>query len=418
MEKIKIDSLSFGEGYGVGRSEGKVVFVPYGVPGDVVTVEITEEKKRYSIGKIIDIEEKSPLRIEAACRYFGECGGCQWLNIGYGDELEWKEKLVRETLERLGGVECGEIEVFRSPKELGYRARATFHRHEGKLGYHKRSSNEIVEIDSCPLLCEELNATLEELRAMKIPREVTTIEVAHLGGSVGVVFNAKELKGGFKPEPTGSISGVKVITKNRAGRKKVLWKSGEQELKQDVFGVTVITSLGSFMQGNTELNEVLVGYVTEEAGEDKEALAIDLFSGSGNFALTLAKKFKKVTAVESDSASVVVGRKGLALAGLENVKFITGNAYKDEFYDKCKDLEKDAPAVVILDPPRGGADAALEKAAGLAPEKIIYVSCNPSTLARDLRRLPELGLKIDKIALFDMFPRTFHVETVVSISRA
>lgn len=371
--EIQIDSLAHG-GSGVGRADGVVFFVPFAAPGDKVRVAIEAFKKTYATARIIDIIERSPHRREPPCKVFYECGGCQWQHINYAEQVAAKESIVRHALARIGREDQVEIrKIIPSPSEWNYRNRAQFRTIDRKVGFFKRNSHDIVDVDYCHIIEEGLNDELQKIRGQSLSKPSPQEQKIE-------VFNSKD--GIFQ-------------TLNR--------------------GHSVETG---FSQVNTAQNENLVALVTQNV--PSQGAVLDLYCGNGNFSFPAAEKTDgKLLGIDLSRAAIAAAQKQAA-----------ENSLKEKATFKAVDcvLETQALAknkahfqTIILDPPRIGCDEKIWKPlVALGAEKMIYISCDPSTFSRDWARLKVASnsrYKIEFVQPFDMFPQTFHVELVCVISR-
>ncbi|HEY0457597.1 MAG TPA: class I SAM-dependent RNA methyltransferase [Pyrinomonadaceae bacterium] len=372
-------------GFGLGFAEGLTVFVSLAAPGDRLRVKITEQKGKTAFAEIVEILEPSADRIEPPCVYFGRCGGCDFMQLNYAAQLRAKAEIVRDSLTRIGKINYPqEIKIIPSPQPFRYRARAQWHldTRRQRIGYFRRNSHDVIDVENCPIITDELQETLEEIRAsvewQSFWSERVEIEAANSGAQVSVY--SSEIV-----EPTVEI--YFALHENR-----------------------YFYDARSFFQGNPFLIEALVG----EALQDAEGTqALDLYCGVGLFTLPLARRFEKVSGIEASEKSIAAARKNL-----ENARLETAEVFADAVGDWLREnaaLLKDID-FILLDPPRAGAEReTIESILKIKPKHISYVSCEPSTLARDLRILCDGGYQIQSIAVLDLFPQTHHVETVVHL---
>lgn len=371
---VHVDRLAVG-GKGVARHEGLVVFVGDTAPGDQVEVEITLAKKNFAEARLLQILKSSPARREPPCPVAGICGGCNWQHLMYEAQLSSKRSLVIESLQKFSGFQIAEADVLPtvpSPKELRYRNRIQLHHSGPRIGFNRRGSHEIVDINDCPITDERLAHLIPQLR--------------------------RELKDA------------------KAGRFELyLTKEGETA-RRNSHALEDSDGAGpAFSQVNTEQNENLIRYVLELLNEGDSADHIfDLYAGSGNFTFPIANKLQgmNITGVELNSASVKLARSIVAQSFPNRaLQFIEASV--DE---AVVDLPITRNSIVLLDPPRVGCGPdVVSRIAKRSPRKVVYISCHPATLARDLKPLSESGYMIESIMPFDMFPQTDHVETVVSL---
>lgn len=335
-------------GAGVARHEGKVYFVPFAVPGDVVEIMVVREHKRYAECRILRIISKSPHRVEPPCPYYFKCGGCQLQHVTYDEQLKAKQNQVINALSRLGKFQNVSVAPTRpSPEIFNYRNRIRLHRDKaGRVGFFSAGSHKLIEIEKCLIAREELNIRIKAIK-----------------------------DGGENFPPDG-------------------------ELRAD--------GAKAFGQVNPEQNENLVRQVIDFAVLTGNEEVVDLYAGSGNFSFPLAQKAKKVWAIERDAAAVEWGKKKSA-SGRSPIIWINASALKG-----LLDLKREGacPSVIVCDPPRQGMKEALDALVALNPQKIIYVSCDPATFARDCGVLAQKGWQLGEAVPLDMFPQTAHVEVV------
>ncbi len=372
-------------GFGIGFADGLTVFVALAAPGDRVRVRETQRKGRIVFAEIVEILEPSARRIVPRCEYAGICGGCDFQHLTYTAQLDAKVAIVRDCLKRIGKLEAPEIEIIPSPVEFGYRSRAKWHTdtRRRRIGYFKRGSHDVIDVRECPILTPELQSKLTVIREYVAWEEFITdhaeIEAASSAGEVSVYSN--DLL-----EPT-------------------------QELDFFAAGERYSFDARSFFQGNQSMIEKLIEL---SIGGLSGSLAIDLYCGAGLFTLPLARRFTRVTGVESGSRAVGSARKNIERAILTNAE-IFGSKVGD--WLGANEAEVGTVDLVLLDPPRTGTErGVVESIARIRPHTISYVSCEPSTLARDLRVFIDRGFTVESITALDLFPQTHHVETVVRLA--
>ncbi len=428
---VEITALAYGSGAGVGRIDGKVVFVPYAAPGDVVAVEVTKEEKSYSEARIERIESPSPLRREPRCKVFGRCGGCQWQHMEYAGQLKWKREIFCETLRRIGGVEIDELlgPVEPSPLDFNYRCRATFQVSGDMWGFFERSSHNVVDIDECPLVSPEINETFLELKGAlglervrsvgvcldeKDSKTVAVISLEH-GSSVGKpeLARLERLTG-------GRLKGVEVVRRHARskGPGKPVASLGDTLVSYRLGTLELRSSATTFSQVNLAQNQRLVEKVTALCAPNGTLDVLDLYCGVGNLTLPLAQTAASALGVDSNDVAISLARTNALINDVSNAKFIAGKAERQVLDEGLKTLENSGHSVLILDPTRKGAAEAIKGILDvMSPDEMIYVSCNPATLARDLALLYQGGYRPDGVAVIDMFPQTYHIEGVVSLTR-
>lgn len=373
--KVKIDRLSIG-GRGVARAEGLVIFIPLSAPGDELEIELTTVKKSFAEGRIIRIEKPGSSRITPPCPVAGVCGGCSWQQIEYSEQLKQKKSLVAEALRKFSGfaLEANSVsETIASPKTFRYRNRIQLHHSGPHMGFFKRGSHDIVDINDCPITDERL--------AQLIP-ETKRIMAHEKAGRIELFLSIDE----------------------KANRRKLGGESndGESEFEQ--------ATGPAFSQVNTEQNRALIDGVIDALKECSGHL-LELYAGSGNFTFPISEKYPlmKVCAVEINRSAVEAARERLNGPASGQIEFVCEDV--GAFIAKTDDLED---SIVLLDPPRTGCGVAvMSEIARRKPAQVVYVSCHPATLARDLKVLSENGYELLKVQPYDMFPQTDHVETLI-----
>lgn len=462
-------------GQGIGKADGITVFVNGGVIGDVVQAEITKVKKRFCFGKVVEVKEPSKHRIEPICDYAGDCGGCVFAQTDYEAQLSVKEKHVYDSLTRIGGLTNPVVEkIERMPEdfEFGYRNKATMPISTGgnikrkggiienldspKIGFYRSRSHEVVDCTDCALQSPAAMAAAEATRQFMDEDNITAwdekwqqglmrhmiVRTAFATDEVMVTYvingkgipNVEKLIGMLDEaiyEAGYSLESVNISTKKD---KNVAGEIYGQEIK-NIAGKPVITdyigdvkfevSPRSFYQVNPYMTEKLYDTVREYAGLTDGENILDLYCGVGSIGLYCADKAGFILGVESVKEAVIDANRNAVINGIVNARYICGKAEEElpkllagEGDEQLVNAAKNAD-VVILDPPRAGCDERLlDAVAELAPERIVYVSCDPATLARDIKLLTEKGFKFVKAKPHDMFGWTGHVETVVLMSKA
>ncbi|HKX29461.1 MAG TPA: class I SAM-dependent RNA methyltransferase [Blastocatellia bacterium] len=389
--EVVIEKIVYG-GDGLARIGTQAVFVPYAAVGDHLRVRITELERNYARAVIEEVTWPSPTRRTPPCAHFGVCGGCQLQHLSYPAQLEAKAAFVRESLKRIGNIRWdGEIEV-RSASEFGYRSRAEIKVSRGEeghpaIGYFRAGTQEVCEVTDCQILLPAARRELQSLLAERslIPNDATRVYLTAGDDEVIVTPATGENERSDEIDALGTAY-------------------------QRIAGMNYGFGVRSFFQGNRLLVEELLRVAI---GEASGGFAVDLYAGVGLFSLQLAKSFEQVCAVEGNKAAAAHGLENVRANGLSNVRY---EPISVEAWLKYKSSEVPRPDLVLLDPPRAGAGPLIiERLVALAPPAITYVSCDPATLARDLRLMLDFGYRIDSITALDMFPQTFHVETVVQV---
>jgi 23S rRNA (uracil1939-C5)-methyltransferase len=417
--QLRIEKLVYG-GEGLGHSDGRAVFVPFVLPGEVVRIEPLERRKKFVRGRAREILEPSALRAAPRCRHFTQCGGCHYQHIPGAQQLACKADILRETLARIGGVRWQDEIVAHASPEFGYRNRAQWKvRPQGRgaaIGYFRAGSSALCAAEECPVLSPRLSEALEAFAALlrdgRLPATPREVEVFADAADERALVNLSCAE--LSPAPLEMAGAVRrampfvesvLLYDMRTERFEL---DGPGFLRYLVGERSLRVGHLSFFQANRFLLGDLLECAISGAGG---ALALDLYSGAGFFAHQLAERFARLIAVESNEAAARDLEENLAAAG-------AGARVVKSDVTKFLSRWDERPDLVLLDPPRAGADAAaLERLASLAPEEIRYVSCDPATLGRDLARLAAAGYAIRSLHLFDMFPQTYHIESLAILGR-
>lgn len=371
-------------GMGLGRGPSGVVFVEYSAPADRLVVEIESLRGGVARGRIVSILAASADRVEPPCPWYGRCGGCDLQHLRYDAQLDVKEAIVRDALERIGGIRWNEeIGRFAAPQPFGSRARVELHHNPAtnELGFFERRSNRVVDIESCLVSRPEIDDAIGAIRRADGPLPAAI----QLVSGPGIVRSEPAL-----PPIEGGSFWLRIGT------------------------IEYLVDPGSFFQSSLELLPQLIERVMEPAGK-QQSLVWDLFAGAGLFSLPLSRRFTRVLAIDSDRRAVENASASAERNGIENVRFTAEDISQ---WLSGRKRGRGRPDLIVVDPPRSGLGK--ELAAALAarnPDRFAYVSCDPSTLARDLRVLTAGDLRIVDIAIFDLFPQTHHVETIVRLAR-
>lgn len=386
-QRIEIESVAHG-GHGVGRVDGQVHFVRYGLPGDVVEATVEKETKGIQWCHIDQVLEPSPHRAEPPCPHFGMCGGCTWLHFAYPGQAEWKRRIVADCLERIAGVETDAGWAEDPEFRLHYRTRAEFQGDDQKRGFYALKSHRVVDIAECPLCHWKLNEALTTLRETRYkgPVELTV----NPEGSEVLCWSKR---------PHRRLHNAFPLANSPGGRGKRHWFEFD--------GLRIVN--GAFSQSSLLLNRVLVRTVQHAATEAGNVL--DLYCGNGNLSMGLHTA-ERVVGMDHDAAAVRAADK--ASADLP----VPAQYTRAKTADFAKALREQHWDTIVLDPPRTGAKEIAPDLANAQAERIVYVSCDPATLARDLKTVLAGGWRLDSAVAVDMFPQTPHIETVCRLVRA
>jgi 23S rRNA (uracil1939-C5)-methyltransferase len=444
--EVTIDDLAFG-GEGVGRLDGYVVFVRGGLPGDRLRVQVTETRARYARALIESVLARSPHRVDPPCPYFGRCGGCRLQHLDYPMQLAFKEKQVRDCLERLGDVGRFELRpILPAPEPYGYRNKMEFTVAEvaGQpvIGLHEADRYDVVlDIERCLLQSETMNTLLDETRRQARARRLPVWNGATEGGllrfvslregrrtgdaMVNLVAASPDLERlrpvaeGLKGRVPATASVVLNVNAKKASvavgtEEHVLL--GRDHITESLGGLSFQVSANSFFQTNTVQAERLFALVESACEPRGDEVLVDLYSGTGAISLLLARRCRRVYGIEIAPAAVADAVRNAHANGIDNCTFLTGEVRHvlPALIDQGVKAE-----TVVADPPRAGFHPkALTALAALGPARIVYVSCNPSTLARDVGDLVRRGYRLEWVQPVDMFPQTPHIEAIARLRRA
>lgn len=424
--KLTIEKAIYG-GAGLARAEGKAVFVPFTLPGEIVEARVANDRGSYAEAELVQILEASPERAAPACPHFAECGGCHYQHASYPQQLKMKRQILGEALERAHLPHIPDIEIV-SAQPLGYRNRVRFHidRATSKLCYKKRASHSNLEIETCPILAPVLEDALKKWNAnssrwqlgknfdeaeffMNADESALLITLLTNSQPKAASTALESLWPEIQRERPRALGAVVYSTDGKNHANRLLATAGETSFTYEAASQKYRVSTGSFFQVNRSLIDPLVELVTHKTSG---ALAWDLYAGVGLFSRALSDRFQKVVAVESSPNSLQDLRQNLAGSAHRTVAASTL-----EFLRRARLGERDKPDYVIVDPPRAGlgkdVTALLAK---IRPPHITYVSCDPATLSRDLKSLLDSGYSLDRLLMVDMFPQTFHLESVAVLS--
>ncbi len=385
---LTIESLT-NLGDGVGRVDGWVVFISGALPGERVTARIWHNAANFSRGDLVRIHQRSPHRVEPRCPLFGTCGGCQYQNLAYDEQLRWKQAQLREALARLGGVEVNVDPCHPSPRQWGYRTKLTPHFQPPRgpdafpIGFlHAHNARRLVDVPACPIATDAVNATLKALR-----KSVRARASEYRRGATLLLRETRE----------------GVVTDARAS------------VTEQVGDLTLRFVAGDFFQNNPFILPEFVAHAVGLAKASGARHLVDAYCGSGLFALSAARHFESVHGIEVSEDAVRKAAENAATNRLLNCRFVAGSA--EAIFTRLP--VKGPETAVLIDPPRKGCDELfLAQLDAYNPRRIVYVSCAPDTQARDIRWLAARGWKVLSARPFDLFPQTRHIESIVDLAKA
>lgn len=451
---LEIDDLAFG-GKGVARIDNYVIFVKGALPGDKVKARIMKRKKDFAEAYVLERFQDSPFRIAAPCKYFDWCGGCTWQNMNYKDQLHFKKKIVKDALERIGGVEEIPVnDVLPSPVSFGYRNKMEFSfsdrrwllpeelhqekiRKDFALGLHVPGTfDKILNVEECLLQSEVANQILAfvsrwvqekglqpyGIRSHQGFLRFLVLRQSAFNGEMMVnIVTAREEPETLKPlarllmqkwpQVVSVVNNINTRLAQIAMGEKEIVLAGRSYIQDKIGDFLFNISSNSFFQTNTRQAERLYRLTLEYGEINAHSVVWDLYAGTGTITLFLAEKAKEVIGFEVVPSAVKDAQKNAEEHHVENVRFVEGDLLKTMEQTEPK------PDIIVTDPPRSGMhEKVLHLINRLAPERMVYVSCNPTTLARDLKILNQ-RFSIEKVQPVDMFPQTYHIETVVKLKR-
>jgi 23S rRNA (uracil1939-C5)-methyltransferase len=432
--ELLIDKLVQG-GDGLATLDGMKVFVPFSAPQERVRARIVTQKRDYAVAEIEEILEPSPLRVSAPCPHYGVCGGCQLQHINYQGQLVVKKIYVNEALQRIGQVFVPVRNVTTEAEPWHYRNKTQYPvgtvGKEMAIGFFRRGTHDLLDVPACLLHPVEFDRLREAIRDILLAAGETGYDESKHDGNVRhVVLRQGICDGGLlaivvtrtsqfdqraaeliaeQPGVTGVMQSVVSTRTNRIMGPQTAVLAGSGHLNQEVLGKTFQVSAPSFFQVNIQQAEELVRKILKHVAPKGDELVLDLYSGVGMISLLLAPFVQRVSAIEADATAVEDAKANALVQAVRNVEFFCG--------DVAREIGRVASTdVVVLDPPRKGCPAeTLRQIAALKPKRIVYVSCNPATLARDLATLEQSGYTTHEIEPVDMFPQTFHVEVIARL---
>ena len=444
--EISVTDLAYG-GKGVGKINGLVILIRGGLPGDTLKVKIKRKKKNFAEAELVEVLKSSEQRVDPICSHFSLCGGCTWQNLNYEAQLYYKTKTVQESLGHLGGFSDFEVEKILGSEDTYYyrnKMEFSFGADPAKkllLGLHPyQNFKEVFDLGKCYLQSEVSNQVVDWVRDFCkkenfIPYDVREhygflryLAIRESKNKTEMMVNLVTCSGEFEqsktfadglmknfPQIKAVVQNINTRLANIAFGEEELVLAGERTIQEKLGKFYFEISANSFFQTNTKQAEKLFEIVCGYAGLDGSEEVLDLYSGTGAISIFLAEKVKRVTGIEAVKDSIEDALRNVELNSIKNCRFLSGEARK-----VLSSLVQEgySPEVIVVDPPRGGMhEKVVYSIVELKPEKIIYVSCNPATLARDLKLLGGNGYLIEKVKPIDMFPQTYHIEAVAKLVR-
>ena len=376
-------------GKGLARtSDGWVVFVPFCLPGERVVARIYRNDKNFSEADLIKVIRPSPERVEPRCKLFGECGGCQYQNLGYKHQLKWKRKQLEDLLKHMVSIDFPVQEVIASPLEYGYRSKITPHFNKpknnqiGEIGFQRTGRRQLIDVEFC--------------------------DIAHPGINVRL----GEMRNSIRKESSNYKKGATLLI--RADANNEVHTNASDIATDRVTDVEFKYPAGSFFQNNPSILEKFTAHVRDLAAAENSEYLVDAYCGAGLFSLTAAPSFKKVVGIEISEESIHWAKKNAEANNINNVDFIKGKV--EEFFNDI--MFASNKTTVVVDPPRKGCSKDfLSQLFIFSPKNVVYVSCNPATQLRDLILFQQEGYRLSQVQPFDLFPQTKHLECVMSLRK-
>ena len=391
MEIIKYDH----NGRGIGYLNDKIVFVSNTIKGEDVEITITEEKKNYIVGEVVKYNKKSEIRNNDICPYFNICGGCDIMHLPYNEQLKFKYNKVVEIMNKFYGGKV-EIKDIIYDKQYNYRNKVSL-KVDSKVGYYKKNSHDIINIDECCLLDEDINKLINKLNNIDLGLNKNIVIRKNTSGLM-LVLDSKIDYDLIKNE----VSSIYLNDKKIYG----------EDLYEEMNGLKFVISPLSFFQVNKYNTINLYNKILEYCNLKGDEFVLDLYCGTGTIGSFISKNCGKVVGIDINESAIIDANNNKKINNLNNIEFICGDSGKILKNNKYKNID-----IVIVDPPRSGlSDLSINEILNINSKKIIYTSCDPVTLARDLKKLSE---KYDVVELtpVDMFPNTYHVENVCLLER-
>jgi 23S rRNA (uracil1939-C5)-methyltransferase len=396
-------------GYVICR-DGEVVFIKGAIPGELVEVSVDEKKKDYSVASVAQVIEPSSHRRNPPCSVYGICGGCHLQFVSYERQVSMKEEILIDALRRIGGLEIRLLSPM-THTEFRYRRRGWFKvSRRGEIGFYREGTREVVPVEECPLMVDEINNALRHIRTIDACglKEIQIIS----GDTLSLLVKGEITEAGAQEMLDMGISGIAFETGDSIGKDYIYL---------DLNGLTYSVTNWSFFQANWDLNQRVVNAVVEGLLPLEKKRVLDLYAGAGNFSLPLSPHAEEVIAVEENPYAVEDGRRNTALNGLKNCHFIQGKVeevLEGKPRSRASRLFRDRGFhVLIIDPPRTGlTHGSLHRIIDLGTERIVYLSCNPATLSRDLGKMKG-HYSLESLRLVDFFPNTYHIEALAFLRR-
>ena len=425
IRDLEINSLVHG-GRGLGHHEGRAVFVAMSAPGDRVDCRVIKAKPRYIEAELVEIITPSPLRRVPPCPYFGTCGGCQWQHLTYDAQTRWKEAIFfDQLLHSRVAAESSLLPMAPSPQEWSYRNRVQFKCRLTTsglaIGFYRPGSHFVVDIEHCPVLALPLQEVLKRLRA-ELPDAPSAdcvpqvdVEVGDDGAIRILLHTLPAARRQLRPWLQGFALRHRLSACLQSGRKTTLERvhgQADLSIRVDQPAMSLSYGPGGFVQGNSPQNRNLVAEMLAVLELQGTEQVLDLFCGMGNFSLPIARRAARVTGIEAYAPSITSARANAVQHKLDNVDFWVADAARAISREALDGFD-----LIVLDPPRSGCYPCVADILKISPQRVLYISCDPATLARDLAPLVHGGYEVVSSRPFDLFPQTWHIESMTLLQR-
>lgn len=392
--EVKIERLDH-QGRGICKVNDKITFVPNALIDEIVQIELIEKKKKYNVGRVINYIKKSNLRVNPICPYYELCGGCDLMHLSYEEQLNYKQDKIKNIFSKYTDIDLTLIKDIVCDKEYNYRNKGTFKVND-KIGYYRKNSHEIIPIDNCYLVSDKINEILVLLNKYKL-KNIREVIIKSSDNEILVIFKGEEIDKEFIDILKEKVTGIVLFNKEY----KVIY--GKGKIQNNIGEYKFLISPEAFFQVNNNIAKKMYDKVSSYLNNENNVL--DLYSGTGSIGIYVSKFAKKIISVEINKFASLDALENKKINNISNIDFICDDVAN--VIDKFSNID-----TVIVDPPRSGLDnKTIDYLKKIGSKNIIYVSCDPLTLARDIKFLSD-KYEVTEVTPFDMFPNTYHVECV------
>lgn len=399
MFEVKIERLDH-QGRGICKVNNKITFVPNTLIDEIVNVEIIEEKKKYNIGKVINYIKKSDLRVNPICPYYELCGGCDLMHLKYNEQLKYKQDKIKNIFSKYTDIDLNLIKDIVYDKEYNCRNKGTFKVNE-KVGYYGKNSHKMISIDKCYLVDDKINKIINILNNFKM-KDINEVVIKSSDNEILVIFKGKNIDKKIIDVLKDKVTGIVLYDKQY----KTIY--GKERIQNIIGEYKFLISPEAFFQVNNNIAKKMYDKVSTYLNNENNVL--DLYSGTGSIGIYVSKYAKQIISVEINKFASLDALENKKINNISNIDFICDDV--SNVIDKFSNID-----TVIVDPPRSGLDnKTINYLKKISSKNIIYVSCDPLTLARDIKNLSD-KYEVKELTPFDMFPNTYHVECVILLSK-